>query len=51
MRSNPPVIAQPTLLDLETVYVNAGSRGFLIGIDPQTLIDMCQAKTVDVAVE
>ena len=51
MRSTPQVIAQPTLLDLETVYVNAGSRGFLVGIDPRTLLELCEAKLVDVAVE
>lgn len=51
MRSNPPVIAQPTLADLEIVYVNAGSRGFVIGIDPRSLLELCAAKTVDVAVE
>ena len=36
MRSDLPVFAQRTLADLETVYVNGGSRGFLIGIDPAT---------------
>lgn len=51
MRSNPQVYAQPTLLDLDTVYVNAGSPGFLIGINPRTLLDLAEAMTVDVAVE
>ena len=51
MRSNPGVYAQPTLLDLETVYVNAGSPGFLVGIDPTTLVELTEAVTADVAVE
>lgn len=51
MRSNPPVFAQQSLLDLETVYVNAGSRGFLIGIDPRTLVELTGAAIGDVAVE
>lgn len=51
MRSSPPVYAQPTLLDLETVFVNAGSPGFLIGIDPKILVELTGAATADVAVE
>lgn len=51
MRSAPRVVAQPTLLDLDTVYVNAGSRGFLVGIDPRVLLELCDAQAVDVAVE
>jgi Cys-tRNA(Pro) deacylase len=51
MRSHLPVFAQRTLADLETVYVNGGSRGFLIGIDPATLFDLTGAVLADVAVE
>ena len=51
MRSDLPVFAQRTLADLETVYVNGGSRGFLIGIDPATLFDLTGAVLADVAVE
>lgn len=51
MRSDPPVYAQETLGDLDTLYVNAGSRGFLIGIDPGTLIELTGAFLVDVVVE
>jgi Cys-tRNA(Pro) deacylase len=45
-----PVLAQQTLGDLETVYVNAGSRGFIIGIAPGILFDLTGALLVDVAV-
>lgn len=51
MRSNPPVFAQESLMALGEVYVNAGSRGFLVAIDPQTLIDIISATLCDVAVE
>lgn len=51
MRSDPPVFAQETLADLDTVYVNAGSRGFLIGIDPTTIIELTGARLADVATE
>jgi len=51
MRTDPPVFAQGSLLDLEVVYVNAGSRGFLIGIDPSKLVELAGALVVDVAVD
>lgn len=51
MRSDPPVFIQETLTDLDTVYVNAGSRGFLIGIDPQTLAEVSKAHLADLATE
>lgn len=51
MRSNPPVFAQESLLHLDQVYVNAGSRGFLIAVDPRTLIEITGAVVGDLAVE
>lgn len=51
MKSDLPVFAQPTLADREVVYVNAGSRGFLIGIDPGTLIELTGAVLADLAVD
>jgi Cys-tRNA(Pro) deacylase len=51
MRTDPPVFAQESLLDLSVGYVNAGSRGFLIGIDPRTLVELTRALIVDVAVD
>lgn len=50
MRSDPPVFAQQTLAGLETVYVNGGSRGFLIGIAAATLIELTSATLADLAV-
>lgn len=51
MRSNPPVFAQSSLLDLDVVYVNAGSRGFLVAIDPRALVEIAGAVVGDLAVE
>lgn len=44
------VYMERTILDLETVYVNGGRRGFLVALKPQVFIDVLSAKTVDVAV-
>jgi prolyl-tRNA editing enzyme YbaK/EbsC (Cys-tRNA(Pro) deacylase) len=44
------VFAQRTLTSLEVVFVNGGSRGFLVGIDPITLVTLTGARLVDVAV-
>lgn len=51
MRTELPVYIQEGLVDLETIYVNAGSRGFLIGIDSGTLVDLTRARPADVAVD
>jgi Cys-tRNA(Pro) deacylase len=51
MRANPSVVAQPTLVDLDLVYVNAGSKGFLVALDPKDLIDLSGARLGDVAVD
>jgi Cys-tRNA(Pro) deacylase len=51
MRTDPPVFAQESLLDLNVGYVNAGSRGFLIGIAPDELLDLTGAVIADVAVD
>lgn len=51
MKTNPPVVAQESLPFLDLVYVNAGSRGFLVGISPITLIELTGAIEADVAVD
>ncbi len=47
MRSRLSVYAQETLADLDFVYVNGGSRGFLIGIRPADLIELTHATPAD----
>ncbi len=51
MRSDPPVYCHETIADLDRIYVNAGSRGFLVGMSPANLIELTGAALVDVAVE
>lgn len=51
MRTELAVFAQQSLADLETVYVNAGSRGFLIALAPLTLFDLAGARLADVAAD
>lgn len=49
LRTPLPILAQHTLADLETVYVNAGHRGFVIGIAPRTLLELCDAELTEVS--
>lgn len=51
MRSDPPVFAHKTVAGLERVYVNGGSRGFLIGMDTATLLELTGARVADVAMD
>ena len=51
MRSDPPVFVHETLAEMNRIYVNGGSRGFLVGIEPATLIELCAARVDDVAAD
>ncbi|MGB8361823.1 MAG: YbaK/EbsC family protein [Acidimicrobiia bacterium] len=51
MRSDPPVYAERTITGPDRVYVNAGSRGFLIGLDPVVLIELTGAALADLATD
>jgi Cys-tRNA(Pro) deacylase len=44
-----PVFVQATILNLETIFINGGKRGFLVAIDPDVLLDRLSAIPVDVA--
>jgi Cys-tRNA(Pro) deacylase len=46
-----PTYVERTILDLERVYVNGGSRGFLVGLDPRALAALVGAVPVDAAIE
>jgi len=41
-----PVYVEKTILDLPTIYINGGRRGYLIGIYPDILIDTLHAVPV-----
>lgn len=45
-----PVCMERTILDLPTIYVNGGSRGFLVGIAPKDLAALLAPALVDVAI-
>lgn len=51
MRTDLPVFAQQTLAALDTIYVNAGSRGFLVGIAPGILFELVGARLADLAAD
>lgn len=46
-----PIFVERSILDLEKVYVNGGSRGFLVGLAPSELVRVLSPTPVDVAIE
>src|SRR5512142_2899739 len=45
-----PVCMERSILELPRIYVNGGSRGFLVGVDPRALASLLSATPVDVAI-
>lgn len=45
-----PVYIERTILDLPTIYINGGSRGFLLGVSPADVVRVLGATAVDVAI-
>jgi Cys-tRNA(Pro) deacylase len=48
-REGVPVVVQASVLALPRICINGGRRGFLVGIEPQVLIEQLGAKAVDCA--
>jgi Cys-tRNA(Pro) deacylase len=46
-----PVFVERSILELPRIYVNGGSRGFLVGLAPAALASLLSATPVDVAIE
>lgn len=46
-----PVYVERGVLGLERIYINGGSRGFLVGIAPAELTRVLRATPVDAAIE
>ena len=44
-----PVYVEQSILALETIYINGGRRGYLVGIAPQVLLDVLGARPVQCA--
>ncbi len=45
-----PIYVERTILDLPRIYVNGGSRGFLVGIAPADLVRVLAPTPVDAAI-
>ncbi|WLT32612.1 Cys-tRNA(Pro) deacylase [Geothrix sp. PMB-07] len=45
-----PVYAEASILDLDRIYLNGGSRGFLVGLDPRDLDQVLRVNRVQVAI-
>jgi Cys-tRNA(Pro) deacylase len=50
-RKKLPVYVERSILHLERIYINGGSRGFLVGIAPADLVRVLAPTPVDVALE
>jgi len=46
-----PVCMERSILDLPRMYINGGSRGFLLGLDPSDAARVLSPVLVDVAIE
>jgi Cys-tRNA(Pro) deacylase len=49
LRKPLPIYVERTILELPTIYINGGGRGFLVSIAPRVLTDLLQAQPVDCA--
>jgi Cys-tRNA(Pro) deacylase len=50
-RKRLPVAVESSILDLPQIFIDGGKRGFLVGLPPQTLVDLLQPKLVSVAIK
>jgi Cys-tRNA(Pro) deacylase len=46
-----PVFMERSILALPTIYVNGGSRGFLVGLTPADVVKVLEPTLVEVAIE
>ncbi|TLD45946.1 MAG: Cys-tRNA(Pro)/Cys-tRNA(Cys) deacylase YbaK [Accumulibacter sp.] len=44
-----PVYLERSVLELERIFINAGRRGYLVGIAPSVLVDLLHPELVEVA--
>jgi Cys-tRNA(Pro) deacylase len=45
-----PVFAEAAIFELPYIYINGGSRGFLVGLEPRNLERVLTVKRVSVAI-
>ncbi len=48
-RKRMPVYVEATVLALDRIVINGGRRGYLVGLDPQSLLGLLDAKPVQCA--
>jgi Cys-tRNA(Pro) deacylase len=46
-----PVYIEASILELETIYINGGRRGYLVALAPRVAAELVQAKPVHCALE
>jgi len=46
-----PVYIEASILELETIYINGGRRGYLVALDPRVAAALVQAQPVHCALE
>ncbi len=46
-----PVWIEAELLDYDTIYVNGGRRGYLVGVSPKDLVESLKARSVQAGLE
>jgi len=49
-RRRMPVYMEASIAGLPKIYINGGSRGFLVGIAPQVVVDLLAPRAVSVAI-
>ena len=50
IRKAMPVYVEESILQLSKIYINGGRRGYLVGIDPQVLVEVLKARPVHCAI-
>ena len=48
-RKSMPIHAEATIFELDRIYLNGGSRGFLVGLDPKDLDRVLKVNRVSIA--
>lgn len=46
-----PVYMEETILELPTIYINGGRRGYLVGIAPKEVVRVLSPKLVKVGIK
>ena len=45
-----PVYMEKSITDLPQIYINGGKRGFLVGVTPQTVLDLLKPTLVEIGI-